>query len=196
MRIGGIEAGGTKFVCGYGTTDGTIEHKTSFPTGDPDETCRKVIDYFTAHPVDAIGIGAFGPVDVKEQSTSYGTILDTPKTAWRQFPFLSTLKQALGLPMKLDTDVNCAALGEVRFSAEAEKPSSLVYITVGTGIWSCHRRTLSYTGTDAARGSSCLGTSRLLSRANGRKFITHPFTRTYHSWRRCDETASHAATYP
>lgn len=36
--------------------------------------------------------------------------------------------------MKLDTDVNCAALGEARFSTEAEKPASLVYITVGTGI--------------------------------------------------------------
>ncbi|MXI40297.1 ROK family protein, partial [Escherichia coli] len=103
MRIGGIEAGGTKFVCGYGTTDGTIEHMTSFATGNPVETCRQVIDYFTKHRVDAIGIGAFGPVDVKEQSLSYGTILDTPKTAWRQFPFLSTLKQALGIPMKLDT---------------------------------------------------------------------------------------------
>ncbi|MBW0256897.1 fructokinase [Bacillus sp. F2HM] len=134
MRIGGIEAGGTKFVCGYGTTDGTIEHMTSFATGNPDETCRQVIDYFTKNRVDAIGIGAFGPVDVKEQSPSYGTILDTPKTAWRQFPFLSTLKQALGIPMKLDTDVNCAALGEARFSTEAEKPASLVYITVGTGI--------------------------------------------------------------
>lgn len=60
MRIGGIEAGGTKFVCGYGTTDGTIEHMTSFATRNPDETCRQVIDYFTKHRVDAIGIGALG----------------------------------------------------------------------------------------------------------------------------------------
>ena len=36
--------------------------------------------------------------------------------------------------MKLDTDVNCAALGEARFSTDTDRPNSLVYITVGTGI--------------------------------------------------------------
>ncbi|MGE6631889.1 ROK family protein [Bacillus sp. NPDC077027] len=134
MRIGGIEAGGTKFVCGYGTSDGTIEHMTSFPTGNPVETCQKLIEYFTEHRVDALGIGAFGPVDVKEDSPSYGTILETPKVAWRQFNLLKTLEQKLGIPMKLDTDVNCAALGEARFSTETDQPASLVYLTVGTGI--------------------------------------------------------------
>ena len=87
MRIGGIEAGGTKFVCGYGTTDGTIEHMTSFATGNPEETCRQVIEYFTEHPVDAIGIGAFGPVDVKSTAPAMERFSKHPKQLGANFHY-------------------------------------------------------------------------------------------------------------
>jgi fructokinase len=38
--LGGIEAGGTKFVCSVGTADLTIVERVSFPTTTPDETMR------------------------------------------------------------------------------------------------------------------------------------------------------------
>ena len=38
MIYGGIEAGGTKFICGIGTSDGNIIDKTSFRTTDPQTT--------------------------------------------------------------------------------------------------------------------------------------------------------------
>lgn len=38
MLIGAIEAGGTKFVCGIGNENGTIEDRVSIPTEDPDKT--------------------------------------------------------------------------------------------------------------------------------------------------------------
>jgi fructokinase len=41
--------------------------------------------------------------------------------------------QALGIPVTLDTDVGCAALGEWRLGAGRGK-GSLAYVTVGTGI--------------------------------------------------------------
>lgn len=42
MLIGGIEAGGTKFVCAVGNEFGEIIDKTSFPTGSPEETFSDV----------------------------------------------------------------------------------------------------------------------------------------------------------
>ncbi|MFB8732999.1 hypothetical protein ACEQPO_01095 [Bacillus sp. SL00103] len=97
MRIGGIEAGGTKFVCGCGTTDGTIEHMTSFATGNPIETCQQVIDYFTKHPVDAIGIGAFGPVDVKSTAKLWDDFRDT-QNSLAPVPFPLYLKTSPWAP--------------------------------------------------------------------------------------------------
>ncbi len=44
--FGGIEAGGTKFVCAAGQRDGTILDRVEFPTGEPDDTLRQVIRYF------------------------------------------------------------------------------------------------------------------------------------------------------
>ncbi|MDQ0113788.1 hypothetical protein J2T15_003231 [Paenibacillus harenae] len=35
MRMGAIEAGGTKFVCGIGNEQGIIEERIGFPTGQP-----------------------------------------------------------------------------------------------------------------------------------------------------------------
>lgn len=46
MRIGAIEAGGTKFVCGVGNEHGVIEDSVSFPTELPEPTLERVIGYF------------------------------------------------------------------------------------------------------------------------------------------------------
>ena len=43
---GGIEAGGTKFVCAVGTGPGDIRDKIQFPTTTPDETLSNAIDFF------------------------------------------------------------------------------------------------------------------------------------------------------
>ena len=44
--FGGIEAGGTKFVCGIGQGDGKIIHQISIPTGKPESTIFRVTDFF------------------------------------------------------------------------------------------------------------------------------------------------------
>ncbi len=48
--LGSIEAGGTKFVCGVGTDDLTIVERVSFPTTTPEETMKKVIEFFQQYP--------------------------------------------------------------------------------------------------------------------------------------------------
>ena len=45
--FGGIEAGGTKFVCAIGTENLEIIEELRFPTGEPHETIEKAIAFFT-----------------------------------------------------------------------------------------------------------------------------------------------------
>ena len=78
-------------------------------------------------------MAAFGPVDVKPESETYGYILDTPKLAWRHKDFLGRLKAELKVPMGLDTDVNGSCLGEVTYGC-ARGLDSVIYITIGTGV--------------------------------------------------------------
>ncbi len=132
MRLGAIEAGGTKFVLAVGDASGTIIHKTVVPTTTPEETMEQVVTWFQDHPVDRLGIGSFGPVDLNPESPSYGSILASPKLAWRGFNYFDYLKR-LSIPLMIDTDVNVCALAEATLGS-ATDVNSCVYITVGTGI--------------------------------------------------------------
>lgn len=133
MRIGAIEAGGTKFVCGIGNEHGNIMDRVSFPTTTPSETLWKVIAYFEDKGVEAIGVGTFGPIDPDPASPTYGYVTTTPKPGWGNFNFLGALKDSFDVPFGWDTDVNAAALGEATWGA-AKGLQSCVYFTVGTGI--------------------------------------------------------------
>lgn len=131
--FGSIEAGGTKFVCATGNDRFEILETCIFPTEDPENTMLQVKDFFLRHPVDAISIGTFGPVDIDQASLSYGEILASPKKAWRDFNFIESLKKWFFGPLFLTTDVNSSAYGEY-VMGEAKDVNSCVYVTVGTGI--------------------------------------------------------------
>ncbi|MBV9406847.1 MAG: ROK family protein, partial [Acidobacteriaceae bacterium] len=133
--LGGIEAGGTKFVCGFGTGPDDLV-TAQFPTSTPDITVASVIDFFKTHvgtQLTAVGIGSFGPVDLDPLSPAYGHITSTPKAGWEDYNLIGAIEQALGVPALLETDVNAALLGEARWGA-ARDFSDAVYLTVGTGI--------------------------------------------------------------
>lgn len=133
MLIGGIEAGGTKFVCAVGDDDGKIVDKISLPTKGPEETFQAVKRFFEKYSIEALGVGCFGPIDLDAASETYGTILNTPKTKWKHYDLLGRLKADFTIPIHLDTDVNAACLGEYLYGAGRNVDSTL-YITVGTGI--------------------------------------------------------------
>lgn len=133
MLIGALEAGGTKMVCALGKEDGTILEQISIPTTTPEETIPKIVNYFKDKGIAALGVAAFGPVDVNLESDTYGYILDTPKLAWRHKEFLGALRRELDVPMGLDTDVNGSCLGEVTYGC-AKGLDSVIYITIGTGV--------------------------------------------------------------
>jgi len=135
--FGGIEAGGSKFVCAVGNADGKIEKKIVIPTSSPDETMPQVIKFFqgihTNTPLAALGIATFGPVDLDEKSPTYGYITTPPKLGWGHYNILGEVKNAFNIPVGFDTDVNGAAIGEYRFGA-ARGLDTFIYVTVGTGI--------------------------------------------------------------
>ena len=133
--LGGIEAGGTKFVCGIGTGPDDVKI-AQFPTSTPDITVASAIDFFKTEAgtqLNAVGVGSFGPVDLDPNSAMYGHITSTPKPGWGNFNLLGTVQQALRVPAALDTDVNVALLGEEKWGA-ANRLSDAVYLTIGTGV--------------------------------------------------------------
>lgn len=133
MLIGALEAGGTKMVCSIGNMQGDVMQRASFPTLSPEITVPQIVDFIGKFDVKALGIGSFGPLDLNENSPTYGYITSTPKAEWRGYPLLKTLSEALGVPAKIDTDVNAAALAEYELGV-GKDAGSLLYVTVGTGI--------------------------------------------------------------
>ncbi len=132
---GGIEAGGTKFVCAVGTGPDDVRADVQFPTTTPQETIGRAIDFLAPFQarLSAIGIASFGPVDLNPASPTYGHITSTPKPGWANTDLAGAVGRALDLPVGFDTDVNGAALGEHRWGA-AQGLDTFLYLTIGTGI--------------------------------------------------------------
>jgi len=77
--VGGIEAGGTKFVCAVGSGPDDVRAETRFPTTTPEATIDRVVTFFQQQemqqgPIAAIGVGSFGPIDPRPDSPTFGTI--------------------------------------------------------------------------------------------------------------------------
>jgi len=135
--FGGIEAGGTKFVCIVASDPDHILEQIRIPTTTPDETLNRVIQFFQpftiSDQVNSIGVGCFGPLDLDSDSPTFGFITFTPKMDWSHTDVRGTLQRALNVDIVMDTDVNAAALGEFRWGAARGLDPSL-YLTIGTGI--------------------------------------------------------------
>ncbi|MCU0523309.1 MAG: ROK family protein [Elainella sp. Prado103] len=143
--VGGIEAGGTKFVCAVGRDPTDVAQPVnriefSSQTGSPDQVLAQVIGWFRqqekrlGQPLAAIGIGCFGPIDRHPDSPTYGHITTTPKLGWGNFDMVGAIRQGWPhIPIEFDTDVNAAAFGEYRWGT-GQGCEDFVYITIGTGI--------------------------------------------------------------
>jgi fructokinase len=127
--FGGIEAGGSKWNCAVGTGPDDLRAVSTIATATADETLGEAVAFFDREgPVDAIGIGSFGPVDLAR-----GVITTTPKPGWAHTDVSGEIGRRLGVPVAFDTDVNAAALGEHRWGA-LQGLDVCCYVTVGTGI--------------------------------------------------------------
>jgi len=137
--FGGIEAGGTKFVCIVTDENARILAETRFPTTLPEETLLRTVDFFRhwmgEHhlALRGVGIASFGPVDLRVGSETFGTITSTPKPGWKNASVAAVIEKELAVPVFFDTDVNGAALSEGRWGA-AQGLTDFLYVTIGTGV--------------------------------------------------------------
>jgi fructokinase len=136
---GGIEGGGTKFVCAVGYGPDQILDEIRYPTSSPEISIQKAISFFQDAEqnnnikLKAIGIACFGPLDPDPSSPTFGYVTTTPKPGWKNANFAGKIRQAFNVPIGFDTDVNAAALAEIQWGA-AKGLDSCLYLTVGTGI--------------------------------------------------------------
>ena len=133
MKLGALEAGGTKMVCAIGNERGEIFERISLTTETPEVTVPKLLAYFADKKIQALGIGCFGPIDLNRKSETYGYITTTPKLAWANYNMVGAFQKALQIPIGFDTDVNGSALGEATWGITKGLENS-IYITIGTGV--------------------------------------------------------------
>jgi len=138
----GVDLGGTKISCGLISTKGEILGKPyTIPTGGKDsekviinrifDAVEKALEVTRLKITDisGIGIGATGPLDMKE-----GVILECPfLPTLNYFPLRKTIHEKFNIPVFLDNDANCFTLGECFFGAGREHEIVLGY-TLGTGL--------------------------------------------------------------
>lgn len=136
--FGGVEAGGTKFVCATGDGSNKLRATVEIQTREPESTIREALEFFRSQlqaggSLAGVGIGSFGPLELNTEASNYGNILTTPKPGWQDFDIHGAFAQALDVPVTIDTDVNAAVTGESRWGA-ARGLQHCLYVTVGTGI--------------------------------------------------------------
>ena len=136
----GVDLGGTNIAVGLVDDYFKIVHKDSVPTGarrtdkeivyDIAQLCKKVIaDTGTdISQVKWIGVGSPGTPDVAS-----GVLLYTNNINLRNTPIRAWIQEEIDLPVYLDNDANCAALGEVYGGATKGADKSIM-ITIGTGL--------------------------------------------------------------
>jgi fructokinase len=132
--FGGMEGGGTKFVCAVGSGPDEIIEEIRFPTTTPGDTLDQAIAFFQKFDLAAIGLASFGPLDLDPNSSGYGSITATPKSGWSGTNVVAAFQRTFDIPLAFDVDVNAAAFGEYYWIPENRELDSLVYFTIGTGI--------------------------------------------------------------
>jgi glucokinase len=139
--IVGVDLGGTTTKIAFVTMDGEIVHKWEIPTDNSNEgqnitgNIARAMDEklqwlgLTKEKLIGIGMGAPGPVDYKT-----GIILNVVNLGWRDnYPLKESLEVATKLPVAVENDANCAALGEM-WKGAGTGAKDLVFVTLGTGV--------------------------------------------------------------
>ena len=133
----GVELGGTKCVCVLARSHDEVLDKQVVDTTEPEATVGAIEQILAGwnsdQPLRSLGIASFGPIDLNPASPTWGLITTTTKQRWSGTDVARRLQQRLGVPTAFDTDVNGAALSELRWGA-GQSLTDLAYVTVGTGV--------------------------------------------------------------
>lgn len=138
--VAGVELGGTKMFV-LRARGREIFQRETIPTTSADETLGAAAallrNWWAEEPFAALGIASFGPLRLDRGAADFGHMLPTPKPGWSGADIFGALTAGLPCPAVIDTDVNGAALAELRWGAGAQSvPTSncLCYLTIGTGF--------------------------------------------------------------
>lgn len=135
--LAGVELGGTKCICILADGPVAIREKVTIPTTVPEETLPAILatlgGWYARHGFRALGLASFGPIELDTNHPVHGHIGATNKPLWEGADLLGPLKAAFPVPIALDTDVNGAALAEIRWGS-GQGHADFAYVTVGTGV--------------------------------------------------------------
>jgi glucokinase len=137
----GVDLGGTTTKIAFFNFYGEILHKWEIPTDVSNEGKNITTDIAKAidgkldelgrakSSVLGIGIGAPGPVNL-----TTGGIYEAVNLGWRnEYPLKDLLEVETSLPVVVDNDANCAALGEM-WKGAGNGAKDIVCVTLGTGV--------------------------------------------------------------
>jgi glucokinase len=135
----GLDVGGTKIHAGLVDEEGRLLRSLRLPTPVAEgpagvfaamrSLIRRLLDLAEGREVVGIGLGMPGLID-----RARGLSVQSPNTGWSNVPVLAEFTE-FGLPVELENDVRCHAVGEWHFGA-GRGLRDFVLITVGTGIGS------------------------------------------------------------
>ena len=135
--FGVVDVGGTKIVAGVASATGILrtERLSTHALRGPDDIVDRIARALTGlctpglPAMSAVGLSVPGPLDRRS-----GVVHFTPNLLWQHYPVAERLSQRLGgIPVLIDDDANCAALGEA-WQGTGKGFAHLVCLTIGTGI--------------------------------------------------------------
>jgi len=137
----GVDIGGTTTKIAFIQDHGEIVEKWEIPTDNENQgkyitnnisisIKQKLVEHhMDINHLKGVGVGAPGPANIET-----GMIENTPNLAWHDhYPLRELLEKDLELPVIINNDANCAALGEM-WKGAGEGAKDLVCITLGTGV--------------------------------------------------------------
>ena len=132
----GIDLGGTNLCLGL-VDGGKVVKMTSVPSFDRSFTLEQTLEYLAeqisavfVEGIEKIGIGVPTVVDVEK-----GIVYDAANIpSWKEVHLKEFLEGRFGVPVYVNNDANCYAMGAYGLYPEDARPASLVTVTLGTGM--------------------------------------------------------------
>ncbi len=130
----GVDIGGTSVKLGVIDGFNNIVYKDSLPT-HKDKPAKAIIDnvakvcsdIIARFPVSAVGVGTPGIIDFEKNTVSATNL------PFDNAPIVDWMKETIKLPIYINNDANCAALGEA-VAGEGADVRDMFMVTLGTGI--------------------------------------------------------------
>jgi glucokinase len=134
MGILGIDIGGTNFRVGL-VNNNKLEKVESLPilkNGSQDAILEEIftmIDKFIDDKIDGIGVGVPSVVDVEK-----GIVYEVQNIpSWKEVPMKDLLEKKYNVPVYINNDANCFAVGE-KYFGKVKEYKNIVGLITGTGL--------------------------------------------------------------